>query len=197
MPALRLTQGAALSRASLAEQLAAYDPTPLFLPSAMSSSASPLEERLGRDLVSPFNPIAPQLTKTRPLAFSSSEEIPQNPVAGLILTERVGDPLAIGRTDEVGSPLAARIGRLEAVESGSGRTVLAMDLSSPVALLEEDWQPLELLGAISRSGMEGDLVVSASSGVAAVDDFFCVHLKVNTRVGAHLPEGFYVFRIGP
>lgn len=202
MPLLQLTRVDEVrpqAQELLVERLAAYDPTPLFLPSGMSSSTPTLPDEAGNALVSPFKPIGPKLTKTSPTAFPLPVAIPQSAVAGLRLTERAGAPLALGRAAEVGDllSLGARLARVEVVDPGSGRTVLTLELPASASMPTQDWQPLELLGAISRAGTVGELVVGASSGLADVDEFFRVQLKERARVGAHLPEGFYVFRIGP
>jgi hypothetical protein len=78
-----------------------------------------------------------------------------------------------------------------------GGTALVVELSSPLALPAEDWQPFELMGVVSRSGQVGELVVTSSSGSEEIDDFFRFHLKKNMRIDDRLRPGFYVLRIGP
>lgn len=199
MPVLVLSRvdDGAVSDVALAEQLTAYDPTPLFLPSEMSSSASLVLGESDDRFVSPFKPITPTLTKTGPLVFSSTTPLPKNAVAGLGLTERADAPLAIGRADHEVAPLPARLARVEALDPRSGRTVLAFDLEPSPQAPAQGWQPLELVGAVSEAATIGDLVVTVSSGVGEVDDFYREHLKETARIGALLPRGFYLFRVGP
>lgn len=106
-------------------------------------------------------------------------------------------PLAIGRTDEKGGGLAPRIGRLEAIELGGKQVALEADLTGDAQAPVGDWQPLELMGAVTRSGVVGDLVVTSSSGSDEIDAFFRSHLRKNMRIGERLAAGFYAFRIGP
>lgn len=186
----------------LAERLAAYDPTPLFIPSALTSSGLGETVSLrggdskgGRD--GPFRAFPAELIKNGPLPFPSNVPIPVGPLAGLRLTERSDAPLALGRVDDSGKPLARRGGYLEAVAVGSGRVVLSMRLPEAQNFPGGDWQPLELMGSISRSGLTGGLVVTASSGTDEIDAYFRFYLSENVRIGERLPAGSYVFRVGP
>jgi hypothetical protein len=198
LPALALTQiSPASSKQLLAEQLAAYDPAPLFIPSPMNSSEPVLPDEARSGASGPFPALPPELTKTNPLRFPSPVPIPKKPVDGLVLTERADAPLAMARNDITEGQLRDRLGQVEAVSIGSGRVVLTLDLSGAEDLPVGDWQPLELIGAVTRAGLAGELVVTASSGSAEIDDYFRSHLKRNVRIGARLSEGFYAFRVGP
>ncbi|MDF3058102.1 MAG: hypothetical protein K0R17_2317 [Rariglobus sp.] len=196
-PALGLTRiDPALTKELLAEQLAAYDPTPLFLPSAMNNNEPPLPDEARPGMGGPFAALPPQLTKTGLLAFPAPVAVPRNPVDGLRLTERSNAPLALARGDTAGKPLEGRLGRVEAV-SVDGGVVLTLDLPRSLDLPAGDWQPLELMGAITRSGLAGELVITTSSGSDEIDDYFRSHLRKTMRIGERLSEGFYVFRVGP
>jgi hypothetical protein len=197
-PSLGLARIApALSGELLAEQLAAYDPTPMFMPSAMNSSDPALPEGVKPGARGPFAIIEPEFTKTAPLIFPPTVKVSVGSFEGLRLTERAGSPLAMGRLDSEGGGLENRAGRLEAVAASGGNVLLTLDIPSMPVPPEADWQPLELLGAVSRTGLVGELVVTSSSGFSEVDDFFRYQLKRNLRIGERLPEGFYAFRVGP
>ena len=86
---------------------------------------------------------------------------------------------------------------MEAVEVGDNRVVLTLPLPETGDTPKGDWQPLELLGVVSRFGQVGGLMVTTSSGSDAVDDYFSTRLTRIVRVGERLPSGFYTFRIGP
>lgn len=198
LPALGLTQiDPSLSKALLAEQLAAYDPAPLFIPSPMNSNAPPLPDEARFGASGPFGPLPPELTKTGPLTFPSAVLVPKTPVDGLRLTERADAPLALARGDTLIKPLEDRAGQVEIVSVASGRVVVVLDLPLSGELPERDWQPLELMGAVTRAGLAGDLVVTTSSGSDEIDDYFRSQLKKNVRVGERLSQGFYAFRVGP
>jgi len=198
LPALGLSKGGpGLSAELLAEQLAAYDPAPLFIPSAMNSSASGSSNAAQPGTEGPFAALPPELTKTGPVRFPAPVMVPANPVDGLRLTERADAPLVIARGDTAGAGLKERLGRLEAVDADSGRVALNLALPASVGSPKGDWQPLELMGAVTSTGLVGELVVIWSSGADEVDDYFRSHLRQSVRIGARLPTGFYVFRVGP
>lgn len=198
LPVMVLTRiGSGASEELLAEQLAAYDPTPMFIPSSMNSSdpAAPAESRLG--VSGPFAALPPDLTKKEILRFPSPVAIPVGSIEGLRLTERASAALAIGRIDEPGGALAVRGGHIEAVALSAGRVAVTLNLPASGDIPGDDWQPLELMGAVTSAGLVGELVVTSSSGSEEVDDFFRFHLRKNVRIDARLRPGFYAFRVGP
>lgn len=197
-PAFVLTQnGPGMSAELLAEQLAAYDPAPLFIPSAMSSTGAALADKGRPGSTGPFAEFPPALTKTGALEFPVPVPVPRGPVQALRLTERPESPLAIARAETAGKGLVPRGAQVEAVLASTGRVVVSLNLPVSDALPQTDWQPLELLGAVTRSGLLGELVITASSGSVEIDDYFRSHLRKNLRIGDRLPAGFYAFRVGP
>lgn len=198
LPALALTRGGERgSQDLLAERLAAYDPAPLFIPSPMGSNDPALPEAIRPGAGGPFAALRPELTKTGLLKFPSPVVVPRTPVEGLRLTERTDAPLVLQRADTAGRAVAARMARVDAVMADSGRVLLTLSLPVVAGLPQSDWQPLELMGAVTRSGLAGDLVITSSSGSDEIDEFFRSHLRKNVRIGERLPVGFYVFRVGP
>ncbi len=183
----------------LAEQLAAYDPTPLFLPTAMNSNQTAFFADSRHNADGPFTPLKPPFIFTEGdahLKFPPFIAAPTSSVEGLDMVDRRETPLFLGRMDSAGGKLPLRVGYLEALEAGSGRVVLSLPLDM-VDGPQGDWQPMELLGAVSRFGQVGSLVVTVSSGSDDVDDYFCSQLTQVARIGARLTPGFYAFRIGP
>ena len=198
LPSLGLaSSGLATHVDIMAEQLAAYDPTPLFIPTEMSSSAEfPRDTEPGQG--APFPTLPVELTKTSPLRFPLVVVPPDSVVSGLQLTERVDAPLMIARRDETAKPLAERDGYLEAITmQDGGRVVLALSLPKSAGLPAGDWQPLELVGAVTRMGLTGELVVTSSSGSDEIDAYFRSYLAKSVRLGERLPAGLYAFRVGP
>jgi hypothetical protein len=180
----------------IAEKLEAYDPRPLFVPSWMNSNGTAKASESLRTSGGPFADLPPKLIKDGPLRFGTNTPKGDDAVALLRLTERPTAPLAMGRADAVGKPLAKRLASLEAVD-GRGRVVLALDLPTTGDVPPGDWQPLELLGAVSRSGLVGELSVIAGSGSEQIDEYFRSQLRQNVRIGGRLSAGFYTFRVGP
>ena len=198
LPVLVLTRaGEGASQELLAERLAAYDPAPLFIPSPMGSNDAVLPEAVRSGAGGPFAALPPELTKTGPIKFPSPVVVPRTAVEGLRLTERTDSPLALQRVDTVGAALAGRMARVDVVTADDGRVALTLSLPVGAGLSQNDWQPLELMGAVTRSGLTGDLVVTSSSGSDEIDEFFRSHLRKNVRIGERLPAGFYTFRVGP
>ncbi|CAM3055540.1 hypothetical protein RAHE111665_12940 [Rariglobus hedericola] len=198
LPVLGLAQtGRAMSAELLAEQLAAYDPTPMFIPTRMSSNEPALPEESTPGVGGPFAALPAELTRSGSLKFTAPVPVPSSPAQGLRLTERPYAPLVMARADEVGRALPARLGQLETIAVDTGRVVLTLDLAAVAAFPIGDWQPLELLASVSRAGLVGELVVTSSSGSDEIDEYFRSHLKRNVRIGERLSEGFYAFRVGP
>lgn len=181
----------------LAERLEAYDPTPLFLPSLMNSNEPPLRGDLRDGLAGPFEPLPPQLTKNGLTDFLIGSPTPLTPLDGFRLTERADAPLTLSRGENAQKPLEPRLGRMHVVDMASGQTIFTMDLPLSAEATLGDWQPLQLMGAVTRAGLTGDLVVTVSSGSDEIDEFFRSYLGTRVRVGARLPHGFYEFLVGP
>lgn len=197
LPALRLTRAKSPSKELLAEKLAAYDPSPLFMPSPMSSNEPTLPEEARAGFTGPFAPLNPTLTKKGLIQFPAPVAVPKTPVDGLRLTERTDAAMALAREDTDTTPLPERLGQVEAVSVASGRVALVLELPLPDDHPEGDWQPMELMGAVTKAGLAGALVITSSSGSDEIDGYFRSHLKKNVRFGERLPEGFYAFRVGP
>ncbi len=184
----------------MAEQLAAYDPSPLFLPTAMSSGQRTLFLAEKNNLDGPFSTLPAQLVFPKDkanLVFKPIVELPSGPVQGLALTDSRAFNLVMGRTDGAGEALVSRAGYLEVARSGDGQVVLSLSLAETTNRPQGDWQPMELQGAVSRFGLLGGLVVTVSSGSDVIDDYFSAQLTRTLRVGERLPSGFYTFRMGP
>lgn len=188
--------GASVPADIMAEQIVAYDPTPMFVPSAMSNSDPALPEDSRPGAAGPFGVLPPALTKDGPVRFPAAVAVPDSPIGALRFTERTDASLAITRTDGAGPPLTARAAKIEIVGATGGKYALELELPSPQPLLSGEWQPLELMGAVTRAGLVGELIVTGSSGVDEIDEFFRSHLRQNLRVGARLKAGFYVFHVG-
>lgn len=183
--------------ALLAEQLAAYDPAPMFIPSAMTSSAPALPDEARPEASGPFAAISPELVKTAPLVFPAQVPVPLGAVDGLRAVERADAPLALGRDDLDRRALPTRFAKVEAMLADTGRVVLQFELQRDANAPESDWQPLEFSGAVARSGLVGDLVLTGSSGSEAIDEYIRARLQKTERLGQRLPRGFYVIRVGP
>ena len=179
-----------------AEQLAAYDPAPLFIPSAMNSNGPALPSGIRPGALGPFSDPPALFVRTAPLAFPIAGKLPASPVDGLKLTELPDAPLGFALAEQSVSDQGRTGGAVEVVRVGGDSIVFAMGLPGKEELPEVDWQPLELLGAVTGTGLTGELVVNVSSGSSEMDDYFRSLLKKNALIASRLPVGFYLFRIG-
>ena len=180
----------------LNEEIGAYDPAPLFIPSKMNSSDPELPEGIRPGAKGPFAELPPLYVRNAPLLFPAGVSLPDGPVEELKRTVLVKGMVAMGLVDlEKGEGAKPAI-RLEVLRVGSGEQVLAIDIPLVSGLGDGDWQPLELVGAVSREGLVGDLGVALSSGSNEIDNDFRSHLHQNMLIGDRLPKGFYTFRVG-
>ena len=180
----------------LAEQLAAYDPAPLFIPSAMNNNDPELPSGIRPGAHGPFPDLPVVFTRAMALAFPSSGKVPGSSVDGLKLTESSDAPLGLARAEASVVNAGQNRGAVEVLRVGGDSIVLAMGLPVTGDLPDADGQPLELLGAVTRTGLAGELVVNVSSGSIEMDDYFRSLLRKNLLIGSRLPVGFYMFRIG-
>lgn len=200
-PSLRLVYGIAAGQGDATqEQMEAYDPTPLVLPTRWNSFSERPVRRRGAET---FDAVPPQLFFPEGEAhvdFPTPRKLPSGPVEAARSSLLRDFSLEMGRAD-AGRQLAARLGFLRVVEMGKGdamaRTLELKDEGGGLLPTQKDWQPMELSGAVSPEGLVGGLIVLESSGVDEIDDFFKKHLEETVRVGDLLAPGFYVFRVGP
>jgi hypothetical protein len=180
----------------LAEQILAYDPAPLFIPSAMNCSEAELPAGIRPGSEGPFAEIPARFTRSTPLRFPSKLKTPRDPVEGLGRTGGNNALLALDRTDGVEATEGGAGVRIEVLKVGTRDWVGAGELPVAPVVGFDDWQPLELMGALNREGFVGELVVMTTSGSSEIDDNFRSLLRKNVLFGGRLPAGFYTFRVG-
>ena len=207
-PAVVTTSSVAIARTdnkggnlALQKQVELYDPMPLFVPTTINSSDPALPASLRREPGKVFKAISPQLTFREyemDVVFPAPIAIPKDAVEAMHAGETVNPFLAFGRINYPYTPLPKRLAFIEVVQAKTGRTVLAAPLNAePTAPLPSvDWLPLELVVAIEPSGMVGAPTVISGSGFEEIDDFFRAFIGKLFRLGARLPPGFYILRIG-
>jgi hypothetical protein len=180
----------------LIEQISAYNPAPLFIPSEMNSNAPELPPGIRPGELGPFTDIQSQYIRSSPLEFPERVKTPSSPVEGLRRTKLSDTWLVIGRADGAFKNDELRAARVEVVKLGSSKIALELVVPTPELLAAGDWQPFEFMGAVTREGLAGDLVVTATSGSSEIDDNFRSLLRKNVLIGDRLSVGFYTFRIG-
>jgi len=190
--------------AELRAQVELYDPKPLFLPTPINSSDPALPATLRREPGSAFKAIPP-----KPL-FIEYEKLnielpypvamPENPAEVWRTGETANPFFSFGRINYPYTPLPKRLAFLEVLQAKTGRTVIAVPLSTDPknSLPAVDWQPLEMAVAVEPTGLVGEpMVTGLGSGFDEVDDYFRAFIVKQFRLGARLPPGFYMLRIGP
>ncbi|MCS6244434.1 MAG: hypothetical protein H2172_11330 [Opitutus sp.] len=180
----------------LTEQILAYDPAPLFIPSAMNCSEAELPVGIRPGSEGPFAELPAHFTRSTPLNVPSKLKTPRTPIEGLGRTGGHNVLLALDRTDGVEAKGESAGVVIEVLKIGESDWVGAGELPAEPEAGFEDWQPLELMGAVTREGFVGELVVTASSGSSEIDDNFRSLLRKNVLFGGRLPVGFYAFRVG-
>jgi len=180
----------------LTEKILAYDPAPLFIPTAMNCNEADLPAGIRPGSEGPFDELPTRFTRIAPLNFPSKLKAPGNPIEGLGRTGGDNALLAMDRTDGVAARNEGASVIIEVLKVGEGDWVAAGELSAAPVVGFEDWQPLELMGAVTREGFVGELVVTASSGSSEIDDNFRSLLRKNVLFGGRLSVGFYTFRVG-
>ncbi len=176
------------------------DPTPLFLPTEWNAGESPLP---ANTLQAPGSSFADYPAKLQfgeselKLTFPAAVEVPARPADAL----GAGKPPAVylGR-DSSGDKqiqLTARKAFVEVMVAVNGQRVFAQSLVDAAPPGGVDWQPLELLVAVDPMGLVGPPIVTESSRVTAVDDYFQNYVVKTLRAGQRLAPGFYRISVGP
>ena len=180
----------------LTEKILAYDPAPLFIPTSQNSNEPEMAANSLPGGRGPFGDLEVQFYRSGPNYFQASVNPPGGTHEGLGRMVFADSLLALGRADEMHKNLTQKALRFEAFRIDNGNLVLSREFSEVVEPSELAWQPIELVGVVSRTGLVGDLVVAVSSGSNEIDDNFRFLLQKNVLIGNRLPVGFYTFRIG-
>jgi len=187
--------------AALLAQVEIYDQKPLFLPTLINNSDPALPASLRREPSNAFKTISPQLTFAEyemSIVLPEPITVPKTVIEALHTGETANPFFTFGRINYPYTPLPKRLAYIEVVQAKTGRVVLAAPVSAGTneSLPPVDWQPLELVVAIENSGMVGMPTVTSDSGFAEVNDYFRAFIAKQFRLGARLPPGLYLLRIG-
>ena len=187
--------------AALLQQVELYDPMPLFLPTDKNSSDPSLPVSLRREPGNVFKTISPQLTFREyemSIELPAPVAVPKDPLEVLHTGETTNPFFTFGRINYPYTPLPKRLAFIEVLQAKSGRTVLAAPLNAgPTDVLPAvEWQPLEMVVAVETTGLIGAPTVTSGSGSEEVDDYFRAFVAKQFPLGARLPPGFYMLRIG-
>ncbi len=189
------------ANAALRAQIDLYDSRPLFLPTSINSSDPGIPAALRRDPGKAFKTISPQLTFAEyemAIALPEPIVVPKTPVEALRIGEAGNPFFSFGRINYPYTALPKRLAFIEVLQVKTGRTVLAAPLMADPAdsLPAADWQPLEMMIAVEPTGLMGAPVVTSDSGSEEINNYFRAFIGKQFPLGARLPPGFYMLRIG-
>jgi len=199
-PVVKLEIGTGAGDALLKEEAMLRDPAPLFLPTQWNAGENALPPDARREPGGSFEGYAAHLWFVDPalnLKLPPAVSVPQRP-ADAFLTEKPARPFAgFGQSDTAVTPLVSRAAYVEVLAAADGKVILAQAVRDTLPLGEASWQPLEFLIAIEPSGMVRPPMLTESSRVTAVDDFFEDYIETGLHIGERLAPGFYRVSIGP
>ncbi|HTO03765.1 MAG TPA: hypothetical protein VL069_08685 [Opitutus sp.] len=183
----------------LKEEVVLRDPTPLFLPTRWNASEDALALNAPREPGGSFQDYAPHFTFPETdlkLNFLPAVEKPAKPADAFAMDRTNRQLLGLGQTDRTVEPLRARGGIIQVLAAIDGQVMQewVFERQPPEHGI---WQPLEFLVAVDRVGVVRPPVLTESSQVAVVDQFFQDYLVNGLRIGERLGPGFYRVSIGP
>lgn len=184
----------------LREEATLRDPTPLFLPTRWNASEEVVPVVARVDPGRAFRSYGPWLE------FSESElklnlpppvAVPRWP-ADAFAFDRPAQPFAgFGQTDRPVTALPERGAFVRVISENDGREVFAEALAKARPPGDLPWEPLAFVVAVDATGVVRPPVLTESSRVASVDDYFQRYLTRTLHVGERLAPGFYRVSIGP
>ncbi|EIP99542.1 hypothetical protein OpiT1DRAFT_04063 [Opitutaceae bacterium TAV1] len=200
---------------ALRDQIALFDPTPLFLPSPLSSAyLVPPRETGGDEDVAAFGQEPPlfiynmnalnlPLPGRQPLPADARAWLASHPAPDLYRGLGQRDASDFGGT-AFNAPLPERLAAVEAANASDGRVVARFDiLRDPGAGATRfppgagPWEPAAFLVKVEPAGLAGMPQVIKSSGNAERDEWLAGYLARTAFLGARLAPGFYEVRVGP
>lgn len=186
--------------ALLREEATLRDPTPLYLPTQWNAGENAVPATARLDPGRQFHDYPPWLVyKENELAlnFPPPVAVPKRPADAFAVDKPSAPYAGLGQVDSKIQPLAPRGAFARVVSAGDGRQALAEPLPDARPPGDVPWEPLEFLVAIDTVGVIRPPVLTASSHVASVDQYFQDYLTRTLHVGERLRPGFYRVSIGP
>ncbi|WP_043585404.1 hypothetical protein [Geminisphaera colitermitum] len=207
VPGLVIKSRGAGDSPAVREQVALLDPTPLFLPTVMSSAQAGPRETLRGGTVAAFGEeqdksFFPDASARVTLPPSPPLPDPASGWQGIFPVKDMYQ--GIGRRDDAdGDPLPHRVGAVSVARVGDGRVVAEFVLTGKRGSLPPDPTDalppavMEFLVKVESDGLAGMPRVIASSGSTERDDYFAGYLARMAWIGSRLSPGTYVVTVGP
>ncbi|MDR1280858.1 MAG: hypothetical protein LBK99_08550 [Opitutaceae bacterium] len=206
---------------ALRDQIALLDPTPLFLPSPLSSAylVPPRETDGGDEGVAAFGQEPPLFVyTTNALNLPLNLPLPGRPplpadARAWLASHPAPDPYrGLGQRDAsdfggtaFNAPLPERLAAVEAANASDGRVVARFDIRRDPGAeatpfppgAEDSWEPAAFLIKVEPAGLVGMPQVIKSTGNAGRDEWLAGYLAGTAFPGAWLSPGFYEVTVGP
>lgn len=201
-PDLRVTIMDPGQETTMGERLKLLDPTPLFLPSPLSSSQLDYPRAEGDAEGAILKDYEPRLVAADWYAPDGGGLAQARPLPGAMdvigATEIRLPFLGLGR-DELKAGKLPRRWALASVYSLKSRAVVEqLDLPPPVAAGFPDtlWSPMEFLLLTEADGIVGGAELLAGSGIPEVDEYVLNTIKSTFALGGGLRPGIYRLVVG-
>lgn len=200
---LQVTQPSRAIDSALQERLRLLDPTPLFLPSPLSSSSLQYREAEGDIAGGVLRDFPARLVVAGWRGADGGVAGGGQTVIGL--TDSVGPGevrlpfFGLARREAASDPLAARWAVAAVYVAKSGVLVGRVSLPAPISpdFPSTLWAPLELNIVVASDGLLGMPEMASSSGILEVDDYVVDTIQTVYSMGGGLSPGSYRLVVGP
>lgn len=207
MPSLVIKPRGQGDSPAVREQVTLLDPTPMFLPTAMSSAqAEPHETmRAGASVFfseeqgKSFFP-----DSTAHVEFPSAARLPDAASDWMRFFPIRNMYQGMGRQDNAeGEPLSQRFGAVTVARAGDGRIMAKFALTGALGKLPagatDAFFPavMEFMLKVDSDGLVGRPRLITSSGSSDQDDYFTEYLAKIAWLGFRLSSGTYIVTVGP
>jgi hypothetical protein len=193
---VRLTgRGDAAVERMLRERAAFQDATPLFFPTA--ANYRPANQAGALETGQMFRDFEAVLKYQESVPRFAAEAVTPPETAVELLEKGSEAPFAgFGQADARYSTMQNRWARAEAKSLLDGRLALTVDIGA-AGSPEPEFGVMEFVVKVGPAGLEGQPLLTASSGRPEVDSFARDYLVKIARIGARLPPGSYRVLVGP
>lgn len=209
-PALRVRWNGNQPEASVVQAAQLMDPTPLFMPTALSAASKRMIDKGIADrfpALTPKDALKFQTGDLRLEHLPSPVVLPDGPAEALAANPPGNLAMGFGRSDQLAQPLPAREAWVEVTAPGSGKVMLriALPAGAIAGLPGSNWQPVYFSATVNATGLVGSVISMpappSDGGFLLLDAETAGQLAncLETRMdlGQRLPPGFYRISVGP
>ncbi len=192
---------AADEAAGLRTELALQDPTPLFFPTEFNSgrvdTAMVAEQSFGTAFGRAIDSKLHYPPKDNRLEVPDAVVVPTDPLRALARVDRPVTLVELARAEEPVTALPARWARIDVRQLGTGRLLHSLDIPTSAVAITGEVVPMEVLLAITPSGLLSDPTALGASGGPTMDLATVAEILRSVRLGAVMGPGIYRICLGP